>query len=455
MTKRKKADGETDMGEQMIEKIQDAGVVGAGGAGFPTHVKVSSTAKTIVVNGAECEPLLRVDQQLMSMKTKQMVKGLCIVMEISRAGQGVIALKAKYKEAIEQLKKEIAGKPIRLNILDDFYPAGDEHVTVYEATGNLVPQGAIPLKVDCVVINVETLINVAEALEGKPVMDTYLTVTGEIAKPITMKLPVGTPIKEVLAIAGVKSLKGLKVIDGGPMMGKIVEDLTDSITKTTKGLIVLPEDHPLIRKRLKVIDRIIKESYVACIQCRFCSDLCPRYLLGHKLEPHKIMRSLGHIHGQEDALKMALVCSECGVCEQYACIVDLSPRKVNAMLKQELSKKGIKPDMPKEQTVSHMQEHRKIPVKRLISRLGLTAYDKNAPLEKMEYQVKRVHIKLHQHVGAPSIPVVEVGQKIQRGSLIARIPDNALGANIHASISGIVMEVSDSIVITSGEGSGE
>ncbi len=441
------------MGEELIRRIKEAGIVGAGGAGFPTHVKVSSTPKIILVNGAECEPLLRVDQQLMSTKANQMVKGLKAVMEITGAGQGVIALKVKYKEAIGQLEKEIAGKPIRLNILDDFYPAGDEHVTVYEAIGSLVPQGAIPLKVNCVVINVETLINVAEALEGKPVTDTYLTVTGEIAKPITMKLPVGTPIKEVLAIAGVRSLEKMKVIDGGPMMGKVVEDLTEPITKTTKGLIVLPQDHPLVTKRLKPIDKIIKESNAACIQCRFCTDLCPRFLLGHKLEPHRIMRSLGHIHGQEEALKMALVCSECGICEQYACIVNLSPRKVNAMLKQELNKKGIKPDMPVEQTVSHMQGHRKIPVKRLISRLGLTEYDQKAPLEETEYKVNKVYIKLHQHVGAPSIPVVEVGQKIKRGSLIAKIPDNALGANIHASISGTIVEISDSIVITSGEGS--
>jgi Na+-translocating ferredoxin:NAD+ oxidoreductase RnfC subunit len=442
-----------NMGEEMIRRIKEAGIVGAGGAGFPTHVKVSSTAKAVIVNGAECEPLLRVDQQLMSRKTKQMVEGLSVVMEITGAGEGVIALKAKYKEAIEQLKKEITGKPIRLKILDDFYPAGDEHVTVYETTGDLVPQGAIPLKVDCVVINVETLINIAEALEGKPVIHTYLTITGEIAKPTTMKIPVGTTIKEVLAIAGVKSLEGMKVIDGGPMMGKVVEDLSEPITKTTKGLIILPQDHPLIRKRQKAIDRIIKESNAACIQCRFCTDLCPRYLLGHKLEPHKIMRALGHIHGQEEALKMALVCSECGICEQYACIVDLSPRKINAMLKQELSKKGIKPDLPEEQTVSHMQQHRKIPVKRLISRLGLTQYDEKAPLEETQYQVNKVHIKLHQHLGVPSIPVVEVGQKVQRGSLIAKIPDNALGANIHASINGTIMEISDSIVITSGEGS--
>jgi len=441
------------MGEETIKKIQDAGVVGAGGAGFPTHVKVSASARTIVVNGAECEPLLRVDQQLMARNAKEMIEGLKTVMELTGAQEGIIALKDKYKEAINTLQREIAGKPIKLNVLDDFYPAGDEHVTVYETTGKLVPQGGIPLKVDCVVTNVETLINVAGALAGQPVVDTYITVTGAIASPVTLKLPIGTPINTALSLAGAGNLKGMKVIDGGPMMGKIVEDLAEPITKTTKGLIVLPEDHPLITKRQKAIDRIIRESNAACIQCRFCTDLCPRYLLGHKLEPHKIMRALKHIQGQEEALKMAMVCSECGVCEQYACIVDLSPRKVNAMLKKELGKKGLKPEMPKEQAVLNIQPHRKIPVKRLISRLGLTQYDKKAPLSENEYTVDKVYIKLHQHVGAPSIPVVKVGQRVQRGSLIAKIPDNALGANIHASISGTVVEISDSIVITSGEGS--
>lgn len=442
------------MRKQLIQKIKEAGVVGAGGAGFPTHVKVTSPAQTVVVNGAECEPLLRVDQQLMDFKADKMVRGLVAVMKATEATEGIIALKSKYKSAIASLEKEIVGKPIRINILGDFYPAGDEHLTVYESTGRLVPQGGIPLKVNCVVTNVETLINIADALEGKPVTDTYFTITGEVPQPLTLKLPIGTSVLEALKIAGQTNLEGMKVIEGGPMMGKIIEDLYQPITKTTKGLIVLSQEHPLIRQRMLPLEKIAKQAQISCIQCRYCTDLCPRYLLGHHLEPHKIMRTIKHLQGQEETMKMALSCSECGVCEQYACIMGLSPRAVNSLIKKELSKMGIKPDTPPvDQTVNPMQEHRKVPVKRLISRLGLISYDVSAPLTEEEYLVNRVKIKLRQHVGAPSQPIVQVGQQVQKGDLIAVIPDKALGANIHASISGVIKEITDSIVISSIEGS--
>ena len=134
-----------------------------------------------------------------------------------------------------------------MHLLDDFYPAGDEQVTVFEVTGRIVPQGGIPLRVGCVVVNVETLLNVADAMEGKPLTHKYLTITGEVASPCTVRLPVGTPVMEALKLAGVKNTDDLRVIDGGPMMGKLIGNLHQPITKTTKGLIALrgrPSGHP-------------------------------------------------------------------------------------------------------------------------------------------------------------------------------------------------------------------
>ncbi|MFZ7101278.1 MAG: 4Fe-4S dicluster domain-containing protein [Peptococcaceae bacterium] len=442
------------MKEEILAKIREAGVVGAGGAGFPTHVKVSSAAQRIIVNGAECEPLLRVDQQLLALMTERVIKGLEIVMELAGAAEGIIALKGKYRDAVRSLEKAVQGKPFRIHILGDFYPAGDEHVIVREVTGEVVPQGGIPLKVDCIVTNVETLVNIAEAVRGNPVTEKYLTIAGEVPEPVTLKLPIGTTMAEAFRIAGLTNFGEMMVIEGGPMMGKIVRDLDQPITKTTKGLIILPPEHPLIVKREMPLELILRQAKAACIQCRYCTDLCPRFLLGHHLEPHKIMRAVKHLDGQEEPVKMALACSECGVCEQYACIMGLSPRRVNAVLKQELLKNGIRPEGPPlNQEVHLLQGDRQIPVKRLISRLGLTKYDKPAPLAAAGYTIGHVRIKLHQHVGAPCRPLVSIGQKVSKGEMIAEIPEKSLGANIHASISGIITEVSDSIAITSGEGS--
>lgn len=443
------------MRDEIIAKIRDAGVVGAGGAGFPTHAKAAAGAATVIVNGAECEPLLRVDQQLMETAADKVVLGLAAVMTATGAAEGIIALKGKHHGAVAALETALRGPAIRLRLLDDFYPAGDEHVLVHEATGRLVPQGGIPLNVGCVVTNVETLVNVAAALEGAPVTHTYVTVAGEIARPVTLRLPVGTAVADALALAGLPCAAGMKIIEGGPMMGKIVADLRQPITKTTKGLVVLPEHHQLVAKRTMPLEKMLKRAQAACVQCRYCTDLCPRYLLGHRLEPHKVMRGVRHIRGQEAMLKMAMACSECGVCEQYACPMHLSPRTINATLKQALARQGIKPDPPPpDQRCGRLQAYRKIPVKRLIARLGIGGYDRKAPLDDRPLKVARVELPLKQHVGAPGQPVVRPGQKVRQGDLVARIPDNALGANIHASIDGIIAAVGDSIVITAGEGGG-
>lgn len=441
------------MREKVVSLIKEAGVVGAGGAGFPTHVKVQADAQYVLVNGAECEPLLRVDQQLMAKYPDLFLKGLEAVLKATGASQGIIALKGKYQEAINALKSKIAGKPIELFILDDFYPAGDEQVTVYEVLKRVVPEGGIPLKVGCVVCNVETLLNVAQALENKPVTHTYLTITGEVPRPITVRLSLGVKVAEALGLAGITRFQGMAVIDGGPMMGRLI-DVNQPITKTTKGLIVLREDHPLIqRKRLSLALQLRRAKSVCC-QCSRCTDVCPRYLLGHSLQPHKVMRAVSYFTGSEDVLKMSLSCSECGACE-YACPMDLSPRQVNVLLKQELRKKGLKAGT----NIAHptpdlSRENRKIPSQRLINRFSLKDYDQPAPLTAVDFSPEEVKIPLQQHIGAAGVPQVKVGDEVSQGDLIAQIPDGALGANIHASIDGIIKEISDYIVISKKTGGG-
>lgn len=436
------------MRDVLIEKIKSAGVVGAGGAGFPTHVKVNAGIDYVIVNGAECEPLIKVDQQLLYLMCETVLKGLEIVLQITGAAKGIVALKGKYKEAINVLKKKNKNERIELFILDDFYPAGDEQVLVYEVTKRVVPAGGIPLKAGCIVINVETLMNIAAAIESKPVTDTYLTITGDVPEPLTIKVPVGTPAKEVVALARKNDLKGMCIIDGGPMMGKIMSDPGQPVTKTTKALIILPENHPLIQKKVKPIEVILKEARAACIQCRRCTDLCPRYLLGHSIEPHKIMRTVSYATNDVDIIKTVFFCSECGACEQFACPMFLSPRRINASLKQQLSSKGIKANLSSAlPTPAFIREYRKIPLKRLKAQLGIEVFDHPAPLKDIAFEPQQVKIPLLQHIGKKAVPTVKKGQSVNKGDLIAAIPENALGANIHASISGKVVEITDWIVI--------
>ncbi len=167
----------------MIEKVKNAGVIGAGGAGFPTHVKIDAEAEILIANGAECEPLLSTDHYLMVEKAAEIVEGLKLVQQSTGAEKVYLALKEKYKDAIEELENILDEKDgIELYLLDNYYPAGDEVELVHNITDRVAPEGGIPLDISCVVINVNTLLNVYLAdKEEKPVTTRWITVAGEVA----------------------------------------------------------------------------------------------------------------------------------------------------------------------------------------------------------------------------------------------------------------------------------
>ena len=162
----------------IVDQVFDAGVVGAGGAGFPTHIKIDCKAEIVIANGAECEPLLRVDQQVMLFHAQEIVAGLLAVKKQTGAQRGAIATKAHYGEAVDALKKAVEGTGIALHLMKSYYPAGDEQEIVYDLTGKVVPTGGLPLDVGAVVLNVSTLVNIARAMDGIPVTDKIVTVGG-------------------------------------------------------------------------------------------------------------------------------------------------------------------------------------------------------------------------------------------------------------------------------------
>lgn len=441
------------MAKDIGAKIREAGVVGAGGAGFPTHVKYNSQAEIVIVNGAECEPLLRTDQQLAARDPELLVKGLAAAMKAAGAREGVIALKAKYKDAIEALQPHLK-KGMRISILRDIYPAGDELITIWLTTGRRVPPGGIPINIGVIVNNVQTMMNIGRAIAGEPVTCRTLTVTGEVAKPLTVTVPIGTPLIEVLALAGTEPKPGLAIIDGGPVMGKVITDLTQPVTKTTGGLIVLPADHPLIQKKQLPVGRVFQHARTVCEQCSMCTELCPRHIIGHEISPHLLVRAVNYNYvGNPQMLTSALTCSECGLCEVYSCPVGISPRKINIALKAELRAKGIKYQGELGQEDS-MAEYRLIPSIRVAQKMGLAPwYHQDAPLVKEIYETETVFIKLRQHIGAPAVPVVQEGDLVTKGALVGEIPEGGLGARVHASINGMVVKVTPEVVIIRNGGS--
>ncbi|MGI9951708.1 4Fe-4S dicluster domain-containing protein [Moorellaceae bacterium AZ2] len=436
----------------VINRIAAAGVVGAGGGGFPTAFKLKTgrPIRTVIINGAECEPLLRVDQALMARYPAELLTALATIVEASSAEWGVVALKEKYREAHTALEEEIKNYPrLKLHILPDVYPMGDEHLLTYSVTGQTIPPGGLPLQAGAVVINVETLYNIHEALKGIPVTHKYVTVTGAVRRPATVKVPVGTPVENLLELAGGPSADRYLIMDGGPCMGKVTSP-SAPVSKTTKGIIVLPLDHPLAAIYQRDLKRDLKLALSVCCQCRQCTDFCPRHLLGHPLEPHRIIRAV--TYGLADVtLPQALLCSECGLCDLYACPFNLSPRQVNRRIKAELRQKDFRPTGWGGSGPLPWREGRQVPTRRLIERLGLQEYSaRPATLREGEVTVTRVRLALKQGAGAAARPLVGVGDRVQRGDLVARTDGGTLGADLHASIGGIVRAVEGEIVIEGG-----
>ncbi|MDR3050336.1 MAG: 4Fe-4S dicluster domain-containing protein [Oscillospiraceae bacterium] len=440
----------------MIEQIRQAGVVGAGGAGFPTHVKLCCTADTLIANGAECEPLLYVDQSLMERHADRVVAGLETAMAVTGAETGIVATKAHYAGAVAALSRAIAGRPaIRLHLLRSYYPAGDEKSLIYEVTGRLAPSGKLPKDVGCAVSNVGTLLQIADALEGKPVVDRVLTVGGDVPAPVTVAAPLGTPMRDLLALAGFAGdERSHALLAGGPCMGILAEDWDAGVTKTTGGLLVLPRTHPLITGRTLPLSRQFKLAQAVCCQCSQCTMLCPRHALGFDVQPHKGMRAMAHTDARLlGGANGILACCGCGVCTYYACPMGLAPARIMARWKAELGRAGIRPQPEAGLRADPQYALTQIPTHRLVARMGLTPYDRPAPFLNQAVHPRRVRISLAMHVGAPCVPAVAEGDAVRRGDLIARVPARALGAPIHASVSGCVARVTDGYIeITGREG---
>jgi Na+-translocating ferredoxin:NAD+ oxidoreductase RnfC subunit len=433
---------------QTADLIKNAGVVGAGGAGFPAHVKANAQVEYVIANGAECEPLLHKDRELMVHYPQRVVHGVKLLMQATGAREGIIGIKAKNQNAIDALNAAIDDASIRLHTLGDFYPSGDEYILVYEATGRLIPPQGIPLEIGIVVNNVETLYNVSAATEGTPVTEKFITVSGAVSEPVTFVAPIGMSYRDAIAIAGGASVAEFGVFVSGIMMGKLEFDLDLPITKTCAGLVVLPVDHTLVQRKSLPVDRMHGIGKSACDQCSYCTELCPRYTLGYDVQPHKVMRSLSFTATGEDIWnQFAQLCCGCGLCTLYACPEYLFPKEACDKGKHDLKEKGIRWEGPREVQPHPMYEYRRTPLKQLIQRLGIDEYDRHTPFRQIDGPPQRVTIPLSQHIGAPARAVVSPGQPVNRGELIGDIEAEKLGARLHASISGVVKEVNGSIVI--------
>jgi Na+-translocating ferredoxin:NAD+ oxidoreductase RnfC subunit len=432
----------------LVEQVRRAGVVGAGGGGFPTHVKLGAKADTVIANGAECEPLLHKDAVVMEHQAARIIEGMRLAMEAVGAREGIVGIKAKNRHAVEAVEAACQGGPVRVHLLGDYYPAGDEYDLVHETTGRLIPVAGIPIQVGAVVCNVETFVNIAAAAAGQAVTHKTLTVAGAVRAPATLTVPIGASLRECIEAAGGTTTADPVLCIGGLMMGETTEDLDRPVVKTTTGVVVLPRDHHIIERKLKppAVQNAIGKS--ACDQCRYCTEYCPRFLLGYAVEPHQVMRSLAFTAtGKDHWNQWAALCCSCGLCTLYACPEELYPKEACDQSKAEMRQAKVQWTGPTVVKPHPMRDGRRVPIKTLMKKLHILQYDHPAPLQEGVLMPGRVTLPLKQGAGSPNQALVKPGDTVSAGQLLGGLPEKALGAVIHAPFNARVGDVTANHIV--------
>ena len=423
--------------------LQKAGVVGAGGATFPTYVKLTSGADTLIINAVECEPLLYTDLTLMELYMDKALSGIRTAMDAAGIPRAIVGVKKSKGQLLHWTHGQELAPGICVSLLPDVYPMGDEINLIYQATGRVVPPGKLPITVGVIVMNLETVYNIHLACyENRPVTEKWLTINGDV-EPVVVCVPLGIRVRDLFRRLGVKVPENHVVIDGGPSMGRIIDPHTAIVTKATKGLLILPRDIPAVVVKERPMRVQLSMASSACCGCSRCTDLCPRNLLGYPLEPHKHIRVTAiseHIN-PADVLSASLCCA-CGICEIAACCQYISPRAVIAEHKDLLAQAKMRftaSDGVRYEASSE-REDRMMSTERWTQYLGVDRYHKHPEYLPEKLNFDHVEIRLSQHIGAPSVPQVSVGNPVSVGQMIAS-PAGGLSVAQHASIDGTVVAV--------------
>ena len=315
--------------EEIIERVKEAGVVGMGGAGFPTFIKLSpknpEKIEYCIVNGAECEPYLTSDYRRMLEEPEKVLDGLRIMLKLFDKAQGIIAIEDNKPECIELFRKLTRNETrISVKALKTKYPQGAERQIIYATTGRAIHSGKLPADAGCIVDNVDTVVAICHAvMEGKPLMERIVTVTGDaIAKPRNFKVRIGTNYHELIEEAGGFKEQPVKVISGGPMMGFGIFDLDVPTTKTASALLCLTKDD------------VSAMEPTACINCGKCVEVCPGRVVP------KLLADYAENYREEEFLKNnGMDCCECGCCS-YVCPAKRTlTQSIKSMRKMMLAKK--------------------------------------------------------------------------------------------------------------------
>lgn len=315
--------------EEIIKDIQEAGIVGMGGAGFPTHVKLSpkepDKIEYVIANCAECEPYLTSDYRRMIEEPEKLIEGLKIILRLFDNAKGILAVEDNKPDCVKLLKQLTLNEPgITVKALKTKYPQGSERQLIYAVTGRAINSSMLPADAGCVVNNVDTIVAVWQAVtQGKPLMHRIVTVTGDaVADPRNFIVRIGTNYHELIEEAGGFKEKPVKIVSGGPMMGFGIFDLNVPATKTSSALLCMTQDE------------VAKWEPSACINCGKCVEACPGRVL-----PNKLADFAEHFDEEKFLAYNGMECCECGCCSFVCPAKRRLTQSIKSMRKMQLAKR--------------------------------------------------------------------------------------------------------------------
>ncbi len=315
--------------EEIVGLVREAGIVGMGGAGFPTHVKLSPKEPEkidyVIANCAECEPYLTSDYRRMLEEPEKLVGGLKLILKLFPNAHGILAVEDNKPDCISLLKQYTKDEPgISVKALKTKYPQGGERQLIYAVTGRRINSTMLPADVGCVVNNVDTMVAVYRAvMEGRPLMERIVTVTGDaVANPANFRVRIGSSYEEILAAAGGFREQPEKIICGGPMMGFAMFGLNVAITKTSTALLALTKDE------------VSALEPGPCINCGRCVEVCPG-----RVVPSKLADYAAHFDEEAFLANYGMECCECGCCSFVCPAKRPLTQQIKSMRKIQLSKR--------------------------------------------------------------------------------------------------------------------
>ena len=433
---------------ELRQQMKDAGLVGDGGAGFPSYAKLAEGADTLLINGSECEPLLYTDYMLMKREMPMVLAGVQSVIWSLSIPRALFCVKAHTAERLSLNDGDTLGNRITVKVLPDVYPIGDEISLIYQATGRIVRPGNLPITKGVIVYNVETMYNLGRMVKFfEPVTMKWLTVGGDIENPRVVRVPIGVPVTDLFERLGIEVDEDHVVIDGGPSMGKVINHNIAEVGKTTKALLVLPKNSKAAESKSLNERAALARAETACCQCTRCTDMCPRALLGYPLEPHKMVRTaMGVAKVMPEMVLSATLCCGCGICETLACSQGISPRAVINNYKALLAKNKMRYVANEDVEVKDERDYRMIPAAKWAQDLSVKRFDKIPTWGGEIRDFDRVELALGRYIGIPSTPSVRDGQIVHVGDIVAAA-SAGLSVPQHASLHGRVTVTDKKIII--------